>query len=234
VAQYGTWNPYTGNEALILAGILLVIGIILLFAGARMRGPVGVLRPGRTVSTFLLLIWLLALATSVIAIVTYGRALLQQQGPLNLPASPISPITTLSALITFMAIVILGQHRGFLRAVGSGIAGTMAGPMIFELPFDLIVMSRTYGPEPAVQFMLLFFLPLFLLEITTLALLTISPLMRLSKYTLFALAAMFIVFAAWAYFGFPYPSSALPFAFNSAAKVLAFAAAITLFLPERD
>ena len=106
--------------------------------------------------------------------------------------------------------------------------------MIFELPFDLIVMGRTHPPVPAVQFTLLFFLPLFLWEFSSFALLTLSPLMKLSKYTLFSVAAMLYVFAVWALFGFPYPSRPIPFALNVISKILAFAAAITLFLPQRE
>jgi NAD(P)-dependent dehydrogenase (short-subunit alcohol dehydrogenase family) len=56
--------------------------------------------------------------------------------------------------------------------------------MIFELPFDLIVMARTFprAPDPAWS-RVLFFAPLFLIEITTLALLTLSPMVQVSKAT---------------------------------------------------
>ena len=78
--------------------------------------------------------------------------------------------------------------------------------MIFELPFDLI-------------------------EITTLGLLTLSPMVALSKRTCRVLALMFVVFAVWALFGFAYPSSPIPVAMNVLSKVLAFVAAATLFAP---
>jgi hypothetical protein len=93
-------------------------------------------------------------------------------------------------------------------------------------------MTRTYPPTPEVVFMLLFFLPLFLVEIISFMMLTLSPLTSLSRYTLYSLAAMLLVFAFWALFGFSYPSSALPFASNAVSKVLAFVTAITLFLPQ--
>jgi hypothetical protein len=55
----------------------------------------------------------------------------------------------------------------------------------------------------------------------------------LSKYTLFALAAMFLVFAVWACFGFSYPSDPIPIALNAVSKILSFVAAVTLFLPQK-
>jgi hypothetical protein len=107
--------------------------------------------------------------------------------------------------------------------------------MIFEFPFDLIVMSRTYPalpPDPAL-YRVLFFAPLFLIEIITLALLTLSPAARLSRATLWCVAAMLAVFSVWALAGFGYPSGAVPVALNVVSKILALVAALTLFVPAR-
>lgn len=82
------------------------------------------------------------------------------------------------------------------------------------------------------MYRVLFFLQLFLIEITTVGLLTLSPMVALSKRTLRTLALMFVVFAMWALFGFAYPSSPIPIAMNVLSKVLAFVAAATLFAPE--
>jgi hypothetical protein len=92
-------------------------------------------------------------------------------------------------------------------------------------------MWRTPHPIPTTLFALLFFLPLFLVEISSFSLLTLSPLARVSRYTLFSLAAVFFVFAIWALAGFSHPSSPMPFALNAVSKVLCFVAAVTLFLP---
>ena len=111
----------------------------------------------------------------------------------------------------------------------------MAAPMIFELPFDLIVMARTYPalpPDPAL-YRTVFFTPLILVELTTLWLLTLSPMVRVRKSTLFCFALMIGVFAIWAWSGFGYPQSALPTTLNVASKILAFITALTLFLPDR-
>ena len=55
--------------------------------------------------------------------------------------------------------------------------------------------------------------------------------MKLSRYDPVPLAGMFLIFAVWAVFGFAYPASPLPIALNMISKVLAFAAAVSLFLP---
>jgi hypothetical protein len=78
---------------------------------------------------------------------------------------------------------------------------------------------------------LLFFVPLFLVELSSFALLTFSPFVKLTRATLFLLAGMFVIFAVWAVFGFAYPAAPLPIALNMISKILAFAAAVSLFLP---
>ena len=105
--------------------------------------------------------------------------------------------------------------------------------MIFELPFDLIVMARTYPPIPPdpALYRALFFVPLFLIEITTLLLLRLSPMVRLTRATFFSFALMLGVFAVWALSGSGYPSAPPLTALNIASKILAFVTALTLFLP---
>jgi hypothetical protein len=61
--------------------------------------------------------------------------------------------------------------------------------------------------------------------------LTFSPVMKLSRYTLFLLAGIFLIFAVWALFGFAYPAAPIPVALNMISKFLAFATAVSLFLP---
>lgn len=141
-------------------------------------------------------------------------------------------LTWVLALVTFaicLAVYALQlRHQHLAHAVPTD-------PMIFELPFDLMVMSRTYPavpPDPAV-YRALFFLPLFLVEVITLWLLTRSPRMKLSRIAMFCLAGMFAVFAVWALFGMAYPSAPIPIALNIVSKLLAFATVLCLFLPLR-
>jgi hypothetical protein len=228
-----TWNSFAGGDALLLAATLFIISGILAYLGTRSRHALSVERPGRAISIGLVGIWVLAFSSWVVAISIYITTLFQQVGEFTSPANPITPITVLSGFVTFIIIAFLARGHGLKTALGSAIVGTIVAPMIFELPFDLIVMWRTYPPAPTALFTLLFFLPLFLVEIISFMLLTLSPLMKITRFTLFSLAAMFLVFAIWALFGFSYPSSPIPIALNAIAKVLSFVAAITLFSAQR-
>src|SRR5207244_13388106 len=124
----------------------------------------------------------------LVAVISYVRALYQQVGHFTGPVNPITLITETSGVVAFFVIVYLARRSGFWIAFGSAIVGTIAAPMIFELPFDLIVMWRTYPPAPEIPFTLLFFLPLFLVEVSSFAMLALSPVMKLSRYTLFLLS----------------------------------------------
>ena len=230
--QHGSWSPYTGSGSIILAIVLLLITGVLLYAASRLHHPIAVKRPGKFVGASLIGIEVLSVIAFLVAVTVYVLALYKQRPGLVAPANPITPVTMASAVVAFFIIVAMSGRNSFPVAIGSAIVGTIAAPMIFELPFDLIVMWRTYPPTPAILFTLLFFLPLFLIEITSFALLTLSPLMRLSRYTLFLLAAMFLLFAVWALFGFAYPLAPIPIALNMITKVLAFATAVSLFLPQ--
>jgi hypothetical protein len=117
--------------------------------------------------------------------------------------------------------------------LASGFIGAIAAPMIFELPFDLIVMARSHPVIDPALYRPLLFGCLFAIEITTLLLLRLSPMVRLTRATFFSFVLMLGVFAVWALSGFGYPSAPLPTALNIASKILAFVTALTLFLPQR-
>jgi uncharacterized membrane protein YidH (DUF202 family) len=234
MTQNGYWQAYAGSEAIELALALLIITGILVFLGFRLRRPIGTSQPGKTLGVLMVIIWLLSIITLLVAVTTYNRAFIQAHPDFKPLPNPISRVTNLSALVTFIVIAILTWRYGFKIALVSAFAGAAAAPMIFELPFDLIVMWRTYPPSPPVLYTLLYFLPLFMVEFSTFSLLTFSPATKLSKYTFFALAAMFFVFAVWAVFGFSYPLAPLPIAFNALSKLLCFVTAITLFLPQKE
>ena len=125
----------------------------------------------------------------------------------------------------------LGRSRDRpIRLTGAAI-GALAAPMIFEFPFDFIVMTRITAPA---WHLVAFFVTLYLIEIVTLALLAASPMVRLRPLTCFGFASMLVVFAIWALFGFGYPSTEPAYALNVVSKILAFLTTITLFLPPRD
>jgi hypothetical protein len=235
----GTWAPYTGVDAALLAASLVAIAAVLAYLGVRLRAPIAPRRPGKATSVFMVLIWVVSIVAFFVDSITYGFVLKQA----NLVATyqsytapnPVSPVTDVSAVVAFVIILLLARKHGLRVAMLSAFVGAASAPLIFELPFDLIVLNRIYPPIPPapILFRLLFFLPLFLVELSTMSFLTFSPLTRVSKYTFYTLAGFFAVFAVWAAFGFSYPSDPLDTAFNDISKVLCFAAAITLFLGDR-
>jgi hypothetical protein len=110
-----------------------------------------------------------------------------------------------------------------------------AGPMVFELPFDLIVLTRTTAIPPAPRlYVALFFLPLLAIEVLTLALAVTRSGARVTRGTLLWLAGMFAVFSVWALTGFEYPWGGLPLTMNIASKILAFVVALSLFARRED
>jgi len=236
MTQYGTWVSYGGDARIWLAiGLLAVAGGVTL-AGIRLPLPVRATRPGPVGRIAMILAWVASIAAFLVCFAIYARQYIQAYGP-SAPAPPedhIAPVT-LSAVVVVFVIIISRRSPGFRTRLASGAIGAIAAPMIFELPFDLIVMARTYPPIPPdpALYRALFFVPLFLIEITTLLLLRLSPMVRLTRATFFSFALMLGVFAVWALSGFGYPSAPLPTALNIASKILAFVTALTLFLPQR-
>jgi hypothetical protein len=227
------WNPYTGSSAYILAGVLLLATVVLTSVGVRYRQGKPGKRPGMFLGTLLISGLVLATLTFLTAITAYTQAD-AQQGIKFTSSNPITPVTMTTAIVTFCIIVYLTHKSGARTAIGSAIVGTIAAPMIFELPFDLIVMWQTFPPSPPTLYTPLFFFPLFLVELLSFALLTLSPVMRLSKSTFFLLAGMFFIFAVWALAGFAYPSMPFPIAMNMISKIAAFAVSASLFLRDRE
>ena len=228
----GTWRPYSGPEAIVLALVLLAIAGVLAWAGRRLQHSLAPQRPGAALRVLLLLLWLLAIPAFGVALLTYNQAFLARWGTHpGIPPNRVSPVTDLAVLVTFVLIAIKSRHHGWKIALGSAFLCAAAAPLMFELPFDLMVMWRTFPAEPATRYTLLYFLPLFMVEISTFALLTFSPLFRVTRRSLFWLAAMFFVFAVWALFGLHYPNLPIPYALNVAGKLLSFVAAISMFWP---
>jgi hypothetical protein len=182
----------------------------------------------------MLAIWILAITAFLVCASLYVHQARRDFPGRTAPTDPITAVTVIGVGLVFM-VILTYSRLGPVAKLGSAIIGALAAPMIFELPFDLIVMTRTYPipPDPA-GYRALFFLPLFAIELSTLALLTLSPMVRLSRATFLSFAAMLAVFAVWALSGFGYPSAPLPIALNVVSKILAFVTLLTLFLPVRD
>jgi hypothetical protein len=194
---FGEWIPYSGNSAIILGIVLLLVTAVFTFLGFILRNSLHVKMPGRAVGGVLVAVWFLSILTWLVNIGVYTILLQQANFTGTIPDNPITKFTLSFAFITFLIIFQINGNNGVRTAFLSAVLAAMAGPMIFEFPLDLIVMARTYPPIPPAPGILyaLFSFPLFLVELTTISLLFFSPLFKVTKYTLYYLAGMFFVFA---------------------------------------
>lgn len=235
MARYGTWMSYGGSARIWLAVILVAIAAFVVLAGARWPLPARPGRwPGRATVAFMILVLLLSLVTFGVCLAVYIQQAHQEHLIRTAPSDPITPVTLIGTGVVLFLVVITSKH-GWKATLPGGVIAAMAAPMIFELPFDLLVMTRTYPvipPHPAL-YRALFFLPLFLVEITALSFLPLSPMVRLSRVTFYLFGSMLVVFAAWGLAGFAYPSAPFPIAMNVISKLLALATALSLYLPPR-
>jgi len=233
--QHSAWAAYGGDARIGLALGLAAAAGAAVYAGIRLRHPVRPVRPGAGTTAIMFVAWAAAIVGLLVGTSIYLQQYLRDNHLTKIPktSDPVTPVTLLAVVVIFVIILTRGAPSPRAR-LGSAIIGALAAPWIFELPFDLIVMARTASVQPdPVGYRAVFFVPLALVAITTLWLLTLSPLVRLRRATFFTLALMLGVFAVWALEGFSYPSAPVPIALNMASKVLAFATALTLFLPPR-
>jgi hypothetical protein len=229
-----SWAAYSGAGALILSLVLALVTAALVLRAVRPGSPIpGPSASGGTVA-FLVVAWLLAIVTFLVDIVVYGLQAYQVHLTLPSPPNHVTPVTLVSAGLSFVVVAVL-TPAGLRTRLGNGILCACAGPMVFELPFDLIVMTRTtpIPPDPGL-YVALFFLPLFAIEVLTLALALTRPRARVTRWTFAWLAGMFGVFTLWALIGFEYPWGGLPLTMNIVSKVLAFAVALSLFVRRED
>jgi hypothetical protein len=238
MTQNGTWVSYGGDARTWLAIALLAIAGGAILAGLRLRRPlaIGARPPTRAGRATMIAAWAASIAALLASVSVYLRQSAQAydlSAPAAAPSDPITPVTFTAVVVLFVVIVLISRRYRWRTRLASGFIGAIVAPMIFELPFDLIVMPRTHPVVDPGLFRVLLFGCLYAIEITTLLLLRLSPMARLTRDTFFSLALMAGVFAIWALAGFGYPSAPLPIALNMASKILAFVAALTLFLPER-
>jgi hypothetical protein len=233
MAQHASWVSYSGSSRIVLAIILLIIAAGVAAAGARLPRPAALPRPSRNTTVVLFTVWMVAIF-AFIGVLSVLAQQAQQAHPGRARATgpgPIAPVTYTAVVVTFVVIIALGRAYDWPARLGGAAIGALAAPMIFEFPFDFIVLTRITGISAA--HLVLFFVPLFLIEIITLTLLAASPLVRLRRSTFFCFASILVVFAIWALYGFGYPNTSLFYSLNVVSKLLAFTTALTLFLPQR-
>jgi hypothetical protein len=232
--QFGTWVSYAGAAKIVLALVLLAAAAVVTGLGFRLRLPFRPPRPGLRARAVLLAIWASAIVAFLIGLTVYVQQLRDDHLLQAAPADSIAPVTLAGIVILFAVLAVTSRQRPPVRW-GTALIAALAAPMVFELPFDLIVMARTYppvAPDPAL-YRAVFFAPLFLIELSTLALLSLSPVVKVSRATCWCFALMLAVFAVWSLEGFSYPSATVPVLLNAISKVMAFVTTLTLFLPLR-
>ena len=233
MTQDSPWISYGGTARIVLAIVLLGIAAALVYAGTRSNRLVRLPRPGRAMTAGLLIAWIFAIVAFLGGAAAYALQERHDHIAKAQPANPITIVTLMAALILFLIVFTATPHSPWIRLTSGAIAA-MAAPMIFELPFDLIIMARTspaVPPDPAL-YRALFFVPLVLVELSTLSLLSLTPMARVSRPAFICLSLMLLVFAVWALGGFGYPASAFSIAMNVVSKILAFVTALSLFFPE--
>src|SRR5580693_1269961 len=230
---HGPWVSYSGGAGIVLAVVLVAAAAAVAYAGARLPLPARLARPGRTAKIVMLAAWVLAIALLFVSVAAYLTQVYRAGLERTPAADPITPVTLIGAGVLFFVIALAQQPRGWRIALGSAVVGAAAAPMIFELPFDLIIMPRTHPVIDPGLYRPLLFGTLILVDITTLALLWLSPAVRVQRATLWCLAGMLAGFAGWSLFGFSPPSAPGPITLNAVAKILALVTALTLFLPRR-
>jgi hypothetical protein len=235
--QYGTWVSYGGTARIMLAVVLLAAAAGVGYAGTRLPLPARLPRPSQSGMLIMLVTWVFVILAFLFCVTVIVQQVQREHLVHAAPADPITPVTVTGVGVIFVILAISGSHGWRVTFASAAIAAiaALAAPMIFEFPFDLIVMARIYPPIPPdpALYRVLFFAPLVLVEITTLSLLTLSPRVRLSRASFFSFASMLMVFAVWGLFGFAYPSAPVPFTLNVLSKILAFVTALSLFLPQR-
>jgi hypothetical protein len=233
MARYGTWVAYQGGGRVALGVVLLLVAGLVVGSGSRIRQPLRLPRARRgSVIAAVVVSWLVALVGFVGGFIVYARQEIHDYPQMTAPPTPVLPVTLAAAVVT--AILIGARTTGTPRGrLANAVIGAAVAPMLFELPFDVIVVSRTYPPVVPHPWLyrLAFFGPLFLVELTTIAFLSLAPGAVLSRVAVQTFAVMLIVFAGWALAGFAFPSTPVSFTFNVSSKLLAFLAVVGLFFP---
>jgi hypothetical protein len=216
------WNPFPETVAILLGLFLVVLGAGIVIAGRRLRRDIRLPMPWNWLKVVIVILWIL----QILILLRIFKDI-SDVDPSARVTGPVLPITLLSAVCTFGLVAYFLRRYGPLSAIGSAIVATIAGPMVFELPFVLIVGPVSTTPtHPGATLTIPFFIAMF----TTLAMLTFSSKSAITRYSLYSLGAMFLVFAIWAVlFGFAYPSGPGPFLLNAISKVLGFATTGAMF-----
>jgi hypothetical protein len=227
------WVDYSGAAEIVLVAVLMAAAAAVAYAGIRLPLPARLPKPGRKATIIIIGAWMLAIVALVACVHVYLTQM-SEAGIMHHPRpDDVTPVTLIGTAVLFAVIAVAQKAQGWRVALGSAVVGAAAGPWIFEVAFDLIIMPRTHPVIDPGLYRVVLFTPLILTGILTVALVSLSPAARVHRATLWCLAGMLAVFAAWGLIGFSYPSAPGPLTLNALSKVLALATALTLFLPHR-
>lgn len=226
------WARYQGRGRVALTVVLALITVLLVVSAFRMHSPIRTPRFGRPVVAILVTLWPVSIVAFLVAATFYVIQFRREYPHFDASQSPILPVTLSAAALTFVVLLVVGRAGAAGRLVGAVMAA-LAAPMVFELPFDLMVMTRTTPPVMPHPWLwrMVFFGPLFAVELCTIALLLAVPAVRVTTWTVVALAALFLSFTMWSSIGLGYPDHPLPHIANVVAKLCAFAVTLTMLLP---
>jgi hypothetical protein len=217
------WNPYSEYAAVLLSLILFAVGIGVVILGRRLTKDFKLPMPGKKLRVLIVLVWVL----SILVVLRLFRNVATDTGQPVGNIGPVFPITLASAFCVFLFIAYVSRRDGIGAAIGNAFAGAAAGPMVFELPFVLII---TPVVTTTIHSGLLLFVVFLVVILTTLALPLFSSRFAVTRYSLYLLGGMILVFAAWALLtGYAPPSDPVSFSLNAASKVLGFAAIAATF-----
>jgi len=215
------WSAYSGDTALYLALFLFALGATIILLGRRLRSDVRLPMPWRWLKVAIVIVWALQ-----ILILLRGFKHIIDVDPSAGVTGPVLPVTLASATCCFALVAYFLRRDGATTALGGAFAAAVAGPMVFELPFILIVGPVASTPtNPGASLAV----PFFVAMITTLAFLTFSSKSAITKYSVYFLGGMFLVFGVWALFGFAYPSDSVLFTLNAVSKILGFGTTTAMF-----
>jgi hypothetical protein len=216
------WPPYTGLSKYLLSLILFVVAGGVFLAARRMEREIPLPRMGKVGGAVVFVLW----AFCILFFLKINEIFAKYVGAAK-NLGPIFPITIISAVATFGFAAYMSRRGGVLSSFGNGFLAFIAGPMVFELPYVLIVIPLVKAPLFAT---ILFVTPLFGIIFTTFGLLLLSRRIALTKNSVYSFAAMIFVFALWALDGYAYPTNALTITLNGISKVLGFVCIAALFV----
>lgn len=230
------WIPYAGSGKYLWFLLLIFLSLAFFYFSNRLKTPIKIRQIKGKGSLFLVITWFLVFTVLASLFFLYLSLFNPANGVIGVfwdLVVPVVPATASSVLVAFFAIYYLKRKNGFLVAFGSAIIGIVLAFVVFELPFTIIAAPRTSAPQPLYILRAVYLCFFWLFMVLTLFLPAILPSIKVTKYTLQAISIMFFAFALWAFGGFSFPSTLASIALNGLAKMMAFIAVVTLFLPAR-